>query len=468
MLIALDHRGRVTLASKRASELLGWPEHELLGRDWFTDFVPAPERPRALDTFARLMRGEVASADHVESHVLTRTGQVRLVAWQNRVLRDEAGSVVGTLSSAEDTDRTQALDDLKRSEERYRNLVNTMQEGLGVQDSRGRITFVNGRLCEMVGYSPEELIGRPVSFLFDGDNLRILTDQMARRRTGEHQSFEIAWRCKNGSSVDTLIAPSPQFDETGAYVGSVAVITDVSNLKRAEESLQDANARLQSLSCRLLDIQENERRVLARELHDELGQALTATKIRLQALERFPNPSMLADHLRAAIDVIARSLDQVRSLSLRLRPPLLDDLGLVPALRWLTDQCAQATGIAVMFDSDDGGERRVSPPVETACFRVAQEALTNAARHAECTSVSVSLNRKHDVVHLRVRDNGVGFDVTDALAQARSGGSAGLQGMDERTRLAGGGIEWHSAAGVGTEVHAWFAAPGEPGESSTP
>lgn len=245
-------------------------------------------------------------------------------------------------------------------------------------------------------------------------------------------------------------------DEEGAPKTLLGTVVDVTELKRTGEDLQQVNERLRNLSSRLLEIQETERRQIARELHDEIGQALTATRISLQSLERHPEPSTMSGRLAELVDVVDRALGQVRSLSLLLRPPLLDDLGLAPALRWLTDQHARRAGLLVEFR---GGEvdTRYDPAVETACFRVAQEALNNIARHAGARHVAVELQTQADALHLRVLDDGTGFDVPAASRRAAQGASLGLLSMKERATLAGGGIEWRSIPGEGTEVHAWFA-----------
>jgi len=221
--------------------------------------------------------------------------------------------------------------------------------------------------------------------------------------------------------------------------------------KQAEEALRRANEQLHVLSRRLFQIQENERRHLARELHDQLGQALTAAKIDLQAAQSLEERTAVVRRLDDSIAILERLLQQVRQLSLELRPPLLDDLGLVPALRWYLDQQAQRADLRVEFFADPALER-VDAAIETACFRVAQEALTNVVRHARAQTVSVELDRTPEALHLVVRDDGIGFDVVRAQQSA----SLGLLGMRERVTLLGGELDCKSAPGRGTEVHAFF------------
>jgi signal transduction histidine kinase len=155
------------------------------------------------------------------------------------------------------------------------------------------------------------------------------------------------------------------------------------------------------------------------------------------------------------VRIVERALQQVRSLSLSLRPPLLDDLGLAAALRWLVDERAHRTGTRVEF-LDGVSESRFDAATEIACFRIAQEALNNIDKHSGARNVSVNLQVQLEALHLRVLDDGAGFVVAAARGRAERGASLGLLGMEERATLAGGGIEWHSVPGRSTEVHAWF------------
>jgi signal transduction histidine kinase len=225
--------------------------------------------------------------------------------------------------------------------------------------------------------------------------------------------------------------------------------------EQADAALRDSTQRLQTLSRRLLDIQESERRHIARELHDEIGQALTSMKLRLQAVQRLPAAASGSPHLEECIRIAERTLEQVRNLSRELRPPLLDDLGLVPALRWYLGQQAQATGLLTRLEAN-GLPPRLGAELEIACFRIVQEAVSNAARHAHGRNVWVELAASGEMLNIRVRDDGVGFDPAAARERARTGASMGLLSMEERAVFAGGRIELRSAPAHGTEVRASF------------
>jgi signal transduction histidine kinase len=175
----------------------------------------------------------------------------------------------------------------------------------------------------------------------------------------------------------------------------------------------------------------------------------------LQVLVQASATAPLRGRLKESLQAVERVLEQVRDLSLNLRPSMLDDLGLEPAMRWYTNRQAALTGLRAEFRADALAER-LDPLIETACFRVAQEALTNVVRHAHAHEVTVEMRSQGDCLHLFVRDDGVGFDVAAFRAQAVMGASLGLLSMEERATLTDGGLECKSAPGQGTEIHAWF------------
>jgi signal transduction histidine kinase len=223
----------------------------------------------------------------------------------------------------------------------------------------------------------------------------------------------------------------------------------------AERKREEYSRKLQVLSRRLVEAQETERRNIARELHDEIGQALTVAQLNLQALLQSPVTKTQEPRLKESLEVVERVLEQVHDISLNLRPLILDDLGLEPALRWLTGRQSALVGLQAEFHADPL-EQRLDPVIETECFRVAQGALTNVLRHAQAHAVAVELRKEDGQLHLRVRDDGTGFDVAAAWEQAVRGASLGLISMEERAALAGGGLEFKSVPSQGTEVHAWF------------
>lgn len=230
---------------------------------------------------------------------------------------------------------------------------------------------------------------------------------------------------------------------------------EIEQRKRAETELQEAAALLRILSSQLMTAQESERRRIAQELHDEVGQALSTLRLNLHALERARSPEERASCVRDSVELVEQTLQQVRDLSLDLRPSVLDHLGLVPALEWQLNRLADRGGFRARFRAE-GVLERLPIGLETTCFRVVQEALTNVIRHARARRVAVVVRQTNRHLILTVRDDGVGFDVKATAVRARAGDSMGLLGMRERVRLCGGELSLRSVPGRGTRISVRF------------
>ncbi len=226
-------------------------------------------------------------------------------------------------------------------------------------------------------------------------------------------------------------------------------------LERLNRELEVSHERLRALSRRLFEVQEEERRRLARDLHDDVGQALTALKIQLESLGRPGGEAALRPRFDDCVDTVQHTLERVRQLSLSLRPPQLDDLGLAAALRSHLDRQARVAGLQAHFEAEDAPQE-LAPDTETACFRVAQEAINNVLRHARAHNLWLRLFTAAGRLAISVRDDGSGFDLEAMRRRAAGGSSLGLLGMEERMALAGGSFELRSAPGQGTVLLATF------------
>jgi PAS domain S-box-containing protein len=215
------------------------------------------------------------------------------------------------------------------------------------------------------------------------------------------------------------------------------------------QSVNAQRDRLRGLSARLVEAQEAERRHIARELHDEVGQVLTRLRMTLQMSSR-QEPGALRASLDQAQQLIGRLMDQIQDLSLALRPTMLDDLGLVPALLWHIEHYRQQTGIQVQFEQS-AADRRFAPQVETAAYRIVQEALTNVARHSGAQAVAVHVGIDNSTLTVQIEDAGAGFEVAAMWATRVA---SGLSGMRERAELLGGELTVESAPGAGTQITA--------------
>lgn len=241
----------------------------------------------------------------------------------------------------------------------------------------------------------------------------------------------------------------PVRDEAGDAPGTGH--QDISGLRATLDRVETAHQQMAALAIESLAIQENERKRLSRELHDEIGQTLTALKITLGAARRNCRVSPALCQLDQAIDIADGLIDTVRDIARRLRPTQLDELGLAATLRWHLDKTPFPEGMKVSFE-ENIGERRFSPEVELCCFRVAQEALSNVRRHAGADHVSLRLRGEDHRLDLAIADDGLGFDPEEIARRPSGNHPLGLLGMRERVAALGGGFDLRSRPGQGVAI----------------
>jgi PAS domain S-box-containing protein len=335
---------------------------------------------------------------------------------------------------------------LRQSEERYRELFENARDAMYVHDLEGTYTSINHAAETLTGYSRDEIIGHNFSEFVAAEHIKQVRERFCGKlaKRGE-TTYEVEVIAKDGRRVPVEVS-SRAIYENGVIVGVQGTARDITERKLAQDALQ-------MFSRQLIEAQEDERRRIARELHDQIGQVLTAVKMNLHAVQQVCDPKDVGAHIKDNIEAVDEALRLVRDLSVDLRPPLLDDLGLVTALQWYVDRYAKRTRVAaeVLIDLKDPNER-FSREVETACFRIAQEALTNVARHAQAKRVLLRLRKKANVLVLLVKDDGVGFNPNALRKRAPRVVTLGLLGMQERAHAAGGHVEIASAVSKGTEV----------------
>jgi PAS domain S-box-containing protein len=234
-----DADGTITYVNPEFTRVYGYTAEEVVGKMTPRILKSGSMHPEDYEVFWQT----ISRKNSIKSELINKTKEGRLVTVKTSVnaILDPDRNIIGYMAIQHDIpDQKQTKENLTKSEERYRNLINTMNEGLGVQDANGMVTFMNKQACEMLGYTSEEVIGKPATFFFDEENQKILREQMVRRRKGEHQRYEIAWSCKDGSKIHTIMAPRPLLDEKGNFEGSVAVFTDITERKRAEILLHES------------------------------------------------------------------------------------------------------------------------------------------------------------------------------------------------------------------------------------
>ncbi|HUJ88797.1 MAG TPA: PAS domain S-box protein [Syntrophorhabdales bacterium] len=351
------------------------------------------------------------------------------------------------------SDRARAERALRESEERHRMLVETMNDGLGVQDENGVWTYVNNRFAEMLGYSRDEMIGRPLTDFLNQTDLDTYRRQMVGRIRGETGFYEMSWLRKSGRAIFTLVSSRPIFDEQGQFKGSFAVLTEITERKRVEEALRESEEQLRHLSTQLLTAQETERKRISRELHDELGQALTVMKLHINFIEKNLSESQagLRKECEKAVEYIDQVIENVRRLSRDLSPIILEDFGLSAAIRWLVSNFAKRYTIKVALDMVDI-DALIPRDSQTSVYRVIQEALTNIGKHSQAENVSLRVREDTGFVLFSIEDDGKGFDAIETVTRGPEEKGLGLATMRGRTQVLGGTLTIRAEEGKGTRI----------------
>lgn len=369
-----------------------------------------------------------------------RSGKVDAI-----VVHGPAGEKVFTLQGADHT---------------YRVFVERMNEGAAILSNDHTVVHCNARFAGLLGTGLQSVIGASVrGFVWPGDHASL--DILLRQAAKKSCRGEVRLQTRAGAKVPVHLSLNPlRLDGTRAVC---LIASDLSDAKRAEQELRASGEQLRNLAARLLSVREEERTRIAREIHDELGQALTAVKLDLSWMAgrlSGQNGRML-ERIRTTLELADGIIQSVRRISTNLRPAVLD-LGLAAALEWQAQEFQTRTGIQCKLRL--AARATVAADVSTALFRIFQETLTNVARHASATRVEVVLQRQRDRLVLLIRDNGRGFDQADpALLK-----SLGLLGMRERAALLSGQMNISSAPGKGTSVAVWIPVIPPEGSAAKP
>jgi PAS domain S-box-containing protein len=445
---AKDERSRFLLVNSTVARRLGRPAAVILGKS-LVDLSPTESARRTMEDDRDIMGKGVARS---YEEVFAFGGVNQTVLTTKTPFRDESGRVVGLVGISRDiTERRRNEEAIEESQRRFRAIFENSLDWFLLADDSGRYIEVNPAACQGLGYSRDEFLRLSISDLTSVDSRPRFPEHMSRFLLAGTMSGEYTILCKDRTTREVEYRAVANI-LPGRHL---SILRDVTDRKRAEDALRLYAERLADLSRRLIRAEEAERRRIAVELHDEIGQALTALKLNLKTVIRRPDSPATPQRLEESVGLVERTISQVRDLSLDLRPALLDDLGLIPALRSYVGGLARWSSIEAAFVADEENGRH-DPEIETACFRIAQEALTNVARHSQARTVRVEIARSESELRLLIADDGAGFDVATAIARAADGASLGLLGMRERASLLGGDVEIASEPGRGTEVRAAF------------
>lgn len=470
-IFVVDKDLRYIIAEGTITEKFGVSKEMVEGRrvsEVFDEEIAARMEAR----FRRAFEGETISYETEHNG--------RIYWTQHAVMDDPLGhAIVVTLDI---TERKLAEKALSESEQRFRAIINQSTAGILRSDIEGRSLFVNQAFCDLLGYREGELIGETIWKLTYPD------DQEESRRWFDHlrarsRSFQLEERLvhKNGSILWVNVSASPILDEVDKPQSAVFIVVDITERKQAEQDLQELNLqlenrvqartaelqaanwalsesrkRLQVLSQRIVDIQEDERRAIARELHDRVGQTLTALNLNLTIVNdqlRNQTNTAINGRLLDSIKLVTEMIAIVRDVMSDLRPVVLDEYGLEAALQAYVTKFEERYGIGVEFTRSSRPVPRLGAGMEMTVLRIAQEALLNVARHAHADHVSLSLQCEENAILLTVEDNGVGIQAWQDTSRLNG---HGLMLMRERAEAVGGTLKINSIMSKGTRIDAYL------------
>ncbi|WP_010584646.1 PAS domain-containing sensor histidine kinase [Schlesneria paludicola] len=440
----------------RYGMLSGYTDEDLKRDGWGVLFHP-DDHGKVLQLLNNASQGRI---DRNEARLITKSGKQLIVLMQ--VMLFERGPGVGEgliVGGILDITAIKAIEvALRTSEERFQLALRGANEGLWDLDLERKCIFYSPRWKSILGYRDEEVSNEFDTWL----ELVHPEDRSSAREhlrsflksTQENYESEFRMRHKSGEYRDILSRGFVNRDAQGRPTRMVGTHQDITERKQADEELRASRQRLEVLSRQLITTREAELRHLARELHDEIGQGLTATKMNLRAIQMSVS-EQLKKRLEESVSLIDHTVDQVRNLSLNMRPPHLDDLGLAATLHWYLKQQAKIGGF-VDHLSVTPPDLVVPTDLATVCYRITQEAVTNAMRHAGARQIEIQLREADGELTLKIQDDGAGFNVAAARERAAEGNSLGLISMQERANLADGQFEIVSEPAKGTTVFARF------------
>jgi len=426
------------------AEYAGYREEDMVGMESFSLIHP-DDRRLARKNAIRMLKGQRFSP--YEFRIITKEGRIKwIMETTTPIYYQGKRAVLG--NSMNITGQKEARNRLEELEALESSILDAIPHAVVGLHNR-RFIFANNAVQTVFGWLPEELIGRSVRLIYcsdaDYDEIaRLFYDNLEKQRT---YSTEFPCRHKDGHDLICMMRAS-RIGERLTEGRIVVTYEDITERQKAEKELEASREQMRNLSIHLQSVREEERARIAREIHDELGQSLTAFKMDLSWLvKRVTAEKGLRDKIKAMSGLVDRTIESVHRISADLRPGLLDDLGLVAAMEWQTKEFSNRSGIAceAVLDAE---EVPLEKDLATAIFRIFQETLTNIARHANATKVFIRLEARGGNVILEVADNGRGI----TRKQLHDPKSFGIMGMRERALLWGGDVSVSGSRERGTTV----------------
>jgi PAS domain S-box-containing protein len=450
--IVIAQNGIIKFIGGKALEITGYSPKELISKP-FLDVILPEDRELVMDRHQRRMSGE-AVPDVGEFRILRKDGCVQWahmnatdITWEKRP------AVLALFTNV--TARKQAEEALKTSQQKYQALTETTSDFIWETDSQGRYTYCSPQMKRLWGYNPQEWIGKtPFDAMLPEEKEQGIKDFMAVAQAQRPFSgIEVKSLDSLGRFITIEVSGVPYFDGNGRFSGYRGISRDITKRKRVEESLAEANNQLKQYSRRITQIQEEERKKIAYELHDDTAQYLSLLKLELDSLVhsgKIQDPEVLKKLEFLERDA-GRAVDDVRRYSHELRPGILEHLGIQAALEQIAEDINRLGQIKVIVNAC-GEEQKLSEEVKLGLFRIAQEGINNARKHSKSPQAIISIDFQQSQVRMIISDDGIGFDMREVSARTALKGNLGLMSMQERAKLIGANLIIDSEPGKGTTV----------------
>ncbi len=395
----------------------------------------------------------------VEIEMYRKDGTTMWVEIHASIIRDAYHQPVEILGVTRDiTERKKAEEALRISEERFRSAFEDAAIGMALVGINGQFLQVNHTLCEILGYTEKELLGMNFQVVTYSEDIDLDLDHVQQLLAGKVRSAQTEKRYfhKFGHLVWVLITSTLVRDSKGGPLYFISQFQDITERKRTEEKIRAYQKQLRSLASKLSLTEEKERRRIATDLHDHIGQALAVSKIKLGQLQEAVTDPACSEAIDQIRDLIEQAIQYSRSLTTELSPPILYELGFEAAVQWLLEKLRKEYGLATSFH-DDGKPKPLSDDIRIVLFQAARELLTNVVKHARAQAVKALVFREADTIGVEIDDNGVGFDEGELTSNQHKKHAFGLFHIRERLDHLGGHFSISSRPGNGTKVR--LAAP---------
>jgi len=437
-----DDKGILRYISPQCEKVLGFPADKFIGVT-MPDIIHPDDKVRCKNAWVKVYKGEELR-DFVY-RIIDSGKKVRWISQSSRLIKTNE-IALGIQSTLRDiTKQWLAEDTLRESEEKYRLLFDNASQGIAVAQDEN-FKFVNQAFCELLGYTREEILSISIANVLCPDDREEVTGNYKKRLKGEDAPNNYQFRIITKDKTCKWVEINAVVFKWQGRNASLNFFSDITKRKKAELDLFDTIEQLRQLRKYIEEVRESERLAISRELHDDLGQALTAVIIDLSMIRQKITNQEIVLKIEKASTLVNNCIKSIQRLTSDLRPDMINDLGLDEAIEYYTSEFAQRNKIILSLNIDQG--INFPPNTSLNIFRILQESLTNIARHAKATKVDVMLKRSYDSVCIRISDNGRGVSEEDI----RSKKSYGIMSMKERTQSMGGTFDIYKKNHKGTEI----------------